>query len=40
MPRRIQLDNPPISNDSAACRFRLNDQQANLKGALTHWVTR
>jgi hypothetical protein len=39
MPRRIQLDNPPISNDPAACRFRLNDQQANLKGALTHWVT-
>jgi hypothetical protein len=40
MPRRIQLDNPPISNDPAACRFRLNEQQANLKGALTHWVTR
>jgi hypothetical protein len=40
MPRRIQLDNPPISNDLAACRFRLNEQQASLKGALTHWVTR
>jgi hypothetical protein len=40
MPRRIQLDNPPLSNDPAACRFRLNEQQANLKGALTHWVTR
>jgi hypothetical protein len=40
MPRRLQLDNPPISSDPAACRFRLSDKQANLKGALTHWVTR
>ena len=40
MPRRLQLDNPPISSDPAACRFRLSDKQTNLKGALTHWVTR
>jgi hypothetical protein len=40
MPRRLQLDNPPISSDPAACRFRLSDKQASLKGALTHWVTR
>jgi hypothetical protein len=40
MPVRLQLDNPPISSDPAACRFRLSDKQANLKGALTHWATR
>ncbi len=40
MPRRLQLENPPISNDPAACRFRLSDKQANLRNTLTHWVTR
>ena len=39
-PRRLQLDNAPVSSDPAACRFRLIDKQANLKGALTHWATR
>ena len=37
--RRIQLNNPPISDDPAACRFRLNDKQVNLKGVTTFWVT-
>jgi hypothetical protein len=39
MPRRIQLDNPPISDDPGACRFRLNDNQVRLEGVVTYWVT-
>ncbi|MGA8029186.1 MAG: hypothetical protein WB992_18755 [Bryobacteraceae bacterium] len=37
--RRIQLSNPPISDDPAACRFRLSDRQVNLKGVITYWIT-
>jgi hypothetical protein len=40
MPRRFQLENPPISDLPGACRFRLNDKQVKLKGAVTHWITK
>jgi len=39
IPRRMQLETPAIFGDSAECRFRLLDNQANLKGAITRWVT-
>jgi hypothetical protein len=39
MPRRIQLENPPISDDPQACRFRLNDKKVKLRGVVTYWIT-
>jgi hypothetical protein len=38
--RRIQLENPPIGDDPAACRFRLTDTGVSLQGVVTYWVTR
>jgi len=38
MLRRIQLENPPASDDADACRFRLNDKKVKLQGVVTYWV--
>jgi hypothetical protein len=40
MPRRIQLDSPPLSEQPGACRFRLSDARVKLKGVVTHWTTK
>lgn len=39
IPRRMQLESPPISDEPGACRFRLDDRRANLKGVITRWMT-
>jgi hypothetical protein len=38
--QRTYLTNPPISDDPGACRFRLSDDQVNLRNVVTYWLSK